>query len=70
MLAASARGCVNVVSSLLATGTEANYTENGGESALFVALEHGHFQVSLVAFGYKCKWKCLHVARVGGGGLR
>ena len=47
MLAAASRGCANVVSSLLSIGTDPNYCEDGGDPALFVALEHGHLQVRL-----------------------
>ena len=45
MLAAAGRGCVNIVSTLLSIGTDPNYCEDGGDPALFVALENGHLQV-------------------------
>ncbi len=45
MLAAVARGRGNVVSALLATGTDPDYSERGGDPALFTALEYGHVQV-------------------------
>ena len=47
MLAAASRGCTNIVSALLSIGTDPNYCEDGGDPALFVAIEHGHIQVRL-----------------------
>ena len=46
MLAAVSRGCVNIVSSLLATGTDPNCCQEDGDPALLTAITHGHLQVN------------------------
>ena len=50
MLAAASRGRANVVLSLLATGTDPDYCQKEGDPALFVALEYGHLQVTILNF--------------------
>ena len=46
MLATVSRGCVNVVSSLLATGTDPNCCQEDEDPALLTAITHGHLEVN------------------------